>query len=277
MVNVYKIKKWAALLIVGFFSVVGFFVGLNFYGLLIALACWFASMMVAILMAFLLLKNPFSSMIEGKGILCFDMNSTGIIQPFIVGLRNPDIIGKHRGVKIKDVFDRNAVYMMKVPQKNVTTEDGKAKDIQVNKDGSISFTLNQENYNKARFAMMQFPVLIYNSHLNTFITKDFFSEMEKSAFAEHTVLYLNRNMQELTGLIRDFGRYVVETLKPKGAGLGGKWTWIIIGVVLVILAAIFAPSVIKALQGGADSAGSAVSTATPGTTGAIQHATPTGG
>lgn len=275
MINVYGIKKWVAMLFVGIFGTVGFFIGFMYYGLLIALACWLGSVLVGILIAFLLLKNPFTTILEGKGILCFDLNSTGVIQPFIVGIRNPDIIGKHRGNKIKDVFDRNAVYNMKIPQKNMTTEKGKATDIKINQDGSITFTLNQENYNRARFAMLQYPVLIYNSHLQTFITKDFFSEMEKSAFAEHTVLYLNRNMQELTGLIRDFGRYVVETLKPKGSLLGGKWTWIIIIVVIGILAAIFAPSIIDAIKGGAGTATTAVKNVVPATSSTIQHVVPT--
>lgn len=254
MINSYVIKKWAAFLIVGMFTTTSFAIGSIFYGFLIGVACMLVALIVFTFMGFLLIKNPFTSMLEGKGVLALDMNSTGIITPFVVGLKNPDLFGKVHGKVIKDVFDRQTVMTLTPP---VTAKDAKIEPVSIDAEGIFHFSLDKENYNKSRFAMLQYPVLIYNGHLNSFMTKDFFSEMEKSAFAEHTVLYLNRNMQELTSLIRDFGRYIVESLKPK-TGLAGKWIWIIIGVFVVILIVMFAPSIISVLKGTGDSAVAAV-------------------
>lgn len=269
MINPYKIKKWAALLLAGIFPTIGFFVGVKFYGLWIGIACFAGTLFVSALLANLLLVNPFTSMLQGAGIMAIDMNSTGILQPFIVRLRNPDIIGRIRGRLIRDVFDRNAVMTLSEPV--VASMQGK-KDT---KTGNISFTLSQEDFNRSRFAMYQYPVLIYNSHINSFLTKEWFSEMEKTAFAEHTVLYLNRIMQELTSMTRDFTRGVIDLLKPKGAG-GNKWVWIIIIGGLILLAALFAPSVINAIKGASGSATEAVASGTANAGSTIVHATPTG-
>ena len=63
--------------------------------------------------------------------------------------------------------------------------------------------------------------------------------MEKDTFAEHGVLYLNRKMEELTSVVRDFGRHVVETLKPKQSLFKNKWVIVIIIIFAVILLIIF--------------------------------------
>jgi hypothetical protein len=91
--------------------------------------------------------------------------------------------------------------------------------------------------------------LLYNEQIGAFITKEFLSNIEKDTFAEHTVLYLNRIMEELTSVMRDFARYVIESLKPKGSIFGSKWFWIIILIVGLILAGLLAPSLIKSIKG----------------------------
>lgn len=256
MINVYNLKKWVAFLLCGLFSVITFFIGITFYGFWIGLLSMAIMLLLMTLLGFALIKNPFSTILEGKGILALDMNSTGIITPFVVGLRNPDIIGNIKGRPVKDVFDRAGVFDLAAPVKNVTTKDGKgarpglAEPVKINPDGSVTFTLNKEGYNKARFAFLQYPTLIFNSHLNSFVTKEFFSDKEKQSFAEHTVLYLNRNMQELTGLIRDFTRHVVDQLKPKPQIWTSKIFWIILIIGIIILAVLFLPSVIKTVSGG---------------------------
>lgn len=258
-VNLYVVRKWAGLFMVGVLSLLGFFIGNLYYGFLYSLAFAFGGLLVGVVIANLLINNPFSGMLEGRGILALDITSTGIIRPFIVGVDNNYIRGKVGGRRMSGIFDREAVYNLKTPVKN---ESGAAQDVRVDtlsiegeRKNIISFKLDEDIYNKARFAMIQYPVILFNSQLNTIVTKDFISDQEKTSFAEHQVIMLNRQLQDLNIHIRDFGRYVVETLKPRSSIWGSKWTWIILIVLFIILAVLFLPAVIDKIGVGTGGAG----------------------
>lgn len=269
MINPYKIRKWAGLVVVGMFTSIFFFVGVLYYGMLVGIFTLFAGLVVGGLVANMLLKNPFSQMLEGSGILAMDINSTGIINLFIVKVAGHKIRGKVNGKVVNDVFDRGAVHSLKVPvlnsgelSKDLSREHKRyavvspeeLKDEQsirkriIRDEIVIDFRLFEETFNRTKFALMQYPVLLYNSQLETFITKDFLADSEKRSFAEHHVLYLNRQMQDLSSSIRDFGRYIVETLKPKSGVFGSKWVMIVVIIVLVILAILFLPAIIDVFR-----------------------------
>ena len=91
--------------------------------------------------------------------------------------------------------------------------------------------------------------------------------MVKETFAEHTVLYLNSKMKELTSAVRDFGRYVVETLKPKTNLLQSKLFWFIVIIGLVLIGALFFPAILEAIGGAWQGGTEAVSTAAGNTGG----------
>ena len=255
MLNMFVVRKWAGFLLCGLFTTIFFFVGTTQFGLLWGVVFMVVGLFIFSLLGFLFIKNPFSSMLEGSGLLALDINSTGVIQPFIVNLKNPDIIGRLKNKNIRDVFDRNSVGTMKAPLNN---KNCVIESLSIDDKGVLKFSIDADNYNKSRFVMLQYPCLLFNSHLNSFVTKDFLSDMEKSTFAEHTVLYLNRNMQELTSLIRDFGRYVVDSLNQKSSLFKNKWVWIIIIVFIVILLIMFAPKIMNVVMGSGSTAVEAV-------------------
>jgi len=289
MINVYKLKKTGALLFVGLFTVIFFVVGAQFYGFWIGLGTMFAGLITSYFLANYMLKTPFSDMLEGKGIMAIDLNSTGIITAFIVNVDPPYIRGQLRGKPVVDVFDRNAVFNLKVPKKNkgpfsrnlrVAYDEGPPKppegagEIWRDDQGSINFSISEDKYNKARFALQQYPVLLYNSQIGSILTKDFLSEQEKTAFAEHQVLFLNQQMQNLTGHVRDFGRYIVEFMKPGKSRFGGAkmWVTIIIVILVIILVALFAPSIINTLKGAAGPVAQTVQTGGGAMSGAVTTA-----
>jgi len=248
MLNPYVIRKWAAFIIVGFFSVIAFFIGIKYYGLLIGLGCFMFSLIVSMIIANIMIKNPFSDLIEGKGLLILDINSTGIIKPFILGIAPPYIKGVKDGKPVEDVFNRAGVFMMRTPVKSAN----KVHNIpEGEKAGGVKMELSEDDYNRARFGMFQYPTLIYNSQLDSLVTKDFIGVTERETFAEHTILYLNHKMNELTSTLRDFGRYVVETLKPKGNIFQNKIFWIIVIIAACLLGALFLPQIIETVGGGA--------------------------
>lgn len=268
-------RKWAALLVPQMLATCLFAIGSIFYGIWGGVAFFLVALLLGLLIGVLLLRNPFQLLLEGKGILAINMDSTGVLQPFIVNVQTPYIKGRVAGVEVNDVFDRAAVSHLAAPRRNsmmaepITEGDNK---------GGVRFELDGEMLNKGRFAMFHYPVILYNAQLNTIITKDWFADKEKDAFAEHGVLYLNRKMEELTSVVRDFGRAVVELLKPKESMFGKWWVWLIIGVFFIILIVMFGPSIMNALGGAGGTTATTVkaAAATVQGSGAITPVTPAG-
>ena len=94
MINVFKIKKYGALILVGFISVLFFTIGIMFYDFWVAMMLFPIGLATSMLAANYMLVNPFTEMLEGKGILVLNLDSTGVIRPFIVAVQSPFITGK---------------------------------------------------------------------------------------------------------------------------------------------------------------------------------------
>lgn len=244
MINVFKVKKIASLLLMGLFPTIMFFIAITMWNFLYGLLFLAAGLLLGYIVSSLMLKNPFTDMLEGKGIMAINMDSTGVLRPFIVGLQAPYIKGILNRKQVNDVWDREATFNLAVPKKA-----GKAEKITVNNKSFFNIQLDEKEYNEGRFALYHYPCIIWNEQTNSLLTKDFFSQKEKNAFTEHGVLYMNRKLEELTGAMLNFGRYVVEQLKPKINILQSKWFWIVIIIVGIIMLALFAKPIIQNIQG----------------------------
>lgn len=255
LTNPFVIKKYGAIIFACMITSILFFIGFVFWGMIYGLLFLLAGTLLAVVLANILLKNPFTELLEGKGILAFNLDSTGIIRPFIVQVMSPYVRGNLQGKTITDIFDRATVFQMAKPQKaGIATHKN---------DGGMDIEMTEEEYNKGRFALFHYPVLIFNQQINGLITKDFLADQEKSVFAEHGVLYLNRKMEELTSVVRDFGRYVVENLKPKQSFLTSKWAMIIVIAFIIILIILFAPAFIDMFKSTSNTIFGASGTITP--------------
>ena len=257
MINPFIMKKYAALTLCGVVTTLLYAIGTMFYGLWIGVATFMIGLFLTVILGNLFLKNPFSIMLEGKGLLAINLDSTGILRPFIVKVNSPYIQGKLGKNNIDDVFDRGTVMQLAVPEINTIPAEPITEG---ENKGGIKIELSEKEYNKGRFALFHYPVLLYNEQIKSVITKDFLSEMEKDSFAEHGVLYLNRKMEELTSVTRDFARHVVESLKPKGSIFANKWVWIIIIVFSVILIIMFFPAIVESIGSTAGGFGGALDT-----------------
>lgn len=259
MFNPFVIRKWATIALCGFLPTIAWHVGMTWYTLWIALGAFFVSLLVCFAAGGKLLANPFTQLLEGRGLLALDMSSAGIIRPFIVSVQQPFIKGKFNGEDIEDIFNRETVMQLGNPETK-----GKGYILQGTKKtgekvGGLAVVLTEEEYNSARFALFHYPVLIFNSQLKTFLTKDMLMAAEKEVFSEHLLLYMNRKIEELTSLIRDFARYIVELTKPKGSIFANKWVIVIMIILGLLLLAAFAPAIIDTLKGGVlSSAGDAL-------------------
>lgn len=250
MLNVFVLKKWSALLLMSFIPLLSFVLTNMYFNFLTAVSVFLFITIMMMMISNKLLDNPFRSMVEGSGLLVIKLDSTGVINPFIATIRQPYVTGRTGGRTITDIFNRKAVFSLSTA--------GKADIIQDEENKVLNLTITEEQFNKSRFGMYHYPVLIYNDQIKSLITKDFLSSQELTVFSDHAVLYLNRKIEELSGFLRDFGRYVVESLKPSDSFMSGKWGWVILGVAILILAVLFGPAIINAVSG---SAGGAISSA----------------
>lgn len=238
MINPYKMKKMFAITFTAMAPTVAFYLSIQLLNLMFALIIFLLLCLISYLMSIKMLKNPFSDMLEGKGMLAFDLTSTGILKPFLIQPQMPMVTGKLNGKTIRSVFDRNAVFTLKPPHNQ------KEPMIIENKNGEVvyKFNLKENEYSDNRFLLHPVPVMIYSSILGTFITKEWLSNKESETFAQHQILYLNRALEDHDKDMKHFVRYVINLLKPKAGGMAGNWvTWIIIVVVILILGAFFAP------------------------------------
>lgn len=250
-INLIKVKNYAALIMTGVIPVMFFAISNILYGFLYSIAFMLVGLLIGVIIGKVMLKNTFTAMLEGKGIIVINIDSTGIMQPFLVAVESPLIKGKIGNKSVNDVFDRDSVYNLAAPQ--VAEKKATPKD-----DGGISIDIDGKELNKGRFALFHFPCLIYNQQLGSILTKDFLSNQEKEAFAEHTAIYLNRKMEELTTAMRDFGRYVIETLKPAKSIFQNKFFWIVIAVAIFILIILFGKPMLQAVTNFGSGASSSI-------------------
>lgn len=242
MLNPYTVKRWMAVLQATLLGTVGYVVTAYFYGPVYAVGGFAIALLLTLFIGGMLLRSPFTDMLEGKGILVFNMDSTGIITPFIVKINSPFLKGRVQGKEVKDIFDREAVYQLAQPEKSTTAAE-------IRPDG-LHISLTQTAYNEGRFALHTWPVLIYNHQIGSIVTKSFLATKEHEAFAKHGILYLNRKVEDLTSYVRDFARHVIETLKPRGEGwLTSKWGIIIMVAGIGLLLLLFAPAIMDGISG----------------------------
>lgn len=253
MINPFILRKYLALTLASMLPLMAFYVSSSYYGLYWGLGFMMLALLLGFFMATALLKHPFTIMIEGKGFLTLDMTSTGIIVPFITHL-NPRqkkfLWGSFGGKTIEDIFDRNAVIQISEPiELREIKELNKIYPAMEEKDGVLTLRLDKKAYNSARFALQHFPVLIWNSQIESLLTKDFLSNNEKEMFTEHTILYLHQKVKQLIDTSTNFARHVVDTLKPKNQFLSSGWFWVLIIGVILVISIMLAPKIIAQFQG----------------------------
>lgn len=250
--NLNKIKKWMGILMAGFipsFLVILFF--LFRYPLLLVLVAWIVGVIASAVIFSIITRHPLNQLIEGQGLLVLKVDSTGVIQPFIAKVAQPFIKTTINGEEKTSLYDRESVFYLNAPINAILTKVGlKKKETEGEKTevqetvpiNPIQYETFEVKYEKGQeqditFGFGSFPCLIWNGQLDCFYTKSAFSKLEVDGIVKHMVLYLKKKTEELTSLIRDFARYVVELTKPK-AGLGdlmGKWWFWLIAIVVVVM------------------------------------------
>jgi len=244
-------------------TIMFFFFLLGGFGIVYPLAAWMLSIFFCFVIFTLLTRHPLMSMIKGQGLLGMTFDSTGVIEPFLIKVMPPFIKGRINSMK-KDatsLFDREAVFYMKPPKQAelVYTGDFLEKDDKGREENFTHYDLRVPKGKETdiTFAFQQYMTFIYNKNMGAFLTKSALSKIETEGVIKHLVLYLKVKTEELTLIMRDFARYVIEMTKPKTsflAGKGGMLIWIIFGIGILVLVLMFAPAIMN-IVGPALSAG----------------------
>jgi len=250
MINPFKLKKWGAMIIASIIPSLFFVLILRLNGLLYAVAAMLVGGLLSVLIGSSLLRNPFTDMLEGKGLLSINLTSTGVMQAFIMRFDKNFTKGYLNGQEVEDYFDRDNLGTINAPVKGKHV-------VHKLEDGGICFKLDGKELNDTRFAFNQYPVLFFNSMSNTFFSKEQLSALEKKIISYNKLIFLSKKVEDLTISVKNFARHIVDTLRPKKTG-GGLPAWVLI-VLVVIVIAIIVVMIIK--SGGGGAIGGAINTA----------------
>jgi len=238
--NVNKIKKWVGILIVSILPIVIYNVFLiSGWGLIWAMVGSLLLVILGIPLFSIIYKHPLLDVIEGKGMLVLTLDSTGIIHPYIAQLKPPLINVKTKKGLVSTIFDRNSVSYLKAPKiVNATAKEDAEFEI-------LTLKIPKNKKYQYQFQFDAYPTLVYNRNLETFLSKETLGKMEMDTSIKHLVFYLKKKTEELTSVMRDFARYVIEMSKPKNpfGFVGNAWFWIIVVVAVIIFALLLMPNI----------------------------------
>lgn len=240
-INLFKIKKHVAFLITSAIPLMVFFFTLLKVGnLLYSALAWLLATLLMMFFSARLISHPMMKMVEGDGILGITIDSTGVVEPFLLRVIPPFIKGKLRGKgEIEDVWDRDATFYIKHPKEGQLTiaQDGEGNLYEVIVLGKAG-----QDQNEKLFAFEGHLLLIFNKALNCFLTKQTLADLENKSLIRHAVFYLNEKTEELTLQLRDFARYIVEQTRPKKFFGLGNWFIVIVIVAVLLLIMLFLPA-----------------------------------
>lgn len=208
----------------------------------------FAGIIPAFLMGKGFMKSPMDGLINGKPV-CFDLNSSGMLQAYEIQLDLPLMRVKlPKGRILETKFDRKLAipFNLLLKKKLVTFND--QDEIVFRNEKIDSLMSKQFILNKHA------TVFLINSQTGSFITKEQLAKMENTLATENLVLY------ELE-LVKNMSRDVRQLGKTFMANLGGSSLMdflknpmiqaiILIGIILLI-AVLVGPMVLDALGMGA--------------------------
>lgn len=192
-----------SLFLVGLMPTISFYL-LNFFNFKLIYS-FFGSFIIFLLflwLFFIFHNDPFLKLFWGEGQLILTLDSSGVIQPYILKTTIPFLSAKIGDKEIKQKYDKNIFFYINEP---IITKE----KIYQTEEGDIIFRLSKEDFQKSKFKFWKYNVLFYNKILGSFLTKDFILEKEHSTFLEYLLLNLQwklTNLDEtLTNFFRKFG------------------------------------------------------------------------
>lgn len=215
------------------------------YDLLMSAVAGIIMSVLGIFLYGMIVRHPFLSVLEGAGLLVMTYDSTGVIDTFIAQVVPPFVRSKFMKEPADSLYDREGVFYLKAPKKAEVTSKGRNGKVE------MIMSYNKKDENDITFAFGSLPCLIYNKNMQCFLTKKALSAIETESVIKHLVIYLKKKTEELTSVLRDFARYVVETTKPqKQKSIWNNWMfWIGIAILAMLVIYMFWPQISATFSG----------------------------
>lgn len=280
MISFYKWKKNVVFIILGiiplmvflliFFPTIKYykFEGLQFMylDLLWVMISIIAALAVAFILTLVgnrLLRHAFTSMLEGKGLLTFILDSTGFISSFNTKVDAPKMHGLlHRPNKpeIEDIYDTDLLHRLFVPKDATLSEattfvkNEETGELVFGEKVNVLVLPKNSEEHETKFSFEARPVFIFNKVMDKFLSRDALAKFEKDLEIKHNALNILDKIIEIDTSFRNFGRYVGENIKPIKKSIFGSpmFKYIIIGIVIVMIIIIMLMFVPGLLQAGSN-------------------------
>jgi hypothetical protein len=180
------------------------------------------------------LDSAFNKILEGKGIGCFVLDSSGVLVPLVAKFERPNVSTSFMGKKIETLFDRKMVFPLAQPIKSRYQEFVAA-------DGNTycAFVTKKENLIAEKFSFFQIPFFLYNSISDSFYTKDGLADRESEDDVLHALLFQNRRLEEFLSAQREQLRFLAEQYKPKAPFGIPTNVLIILGIIILVGALLY--------------------------------------
>lgn len=254
MITINKAKKYGAFLLTGMLPVIFFILGVSMFDFITAILFIFIGIFGSTIIGSIMLRNAFTQMIEGSGLMTLTLDSTGVVQPFITTLDAPYIHGTLKKKEVDGVYNRDMVgYITPAAEGKLHKIPGEFWND--GKDRTVLEMPTEEEKTDYLFRMNQWPCFFFNKNIDAYLSKDSLSTFEKETFTKNNSLFILKKTQQLSADVRDFVRYIVEHAKPKRGGLfqnKGLLAIILVIIMIVIFVLLFGPSILGAITGAAN-------------------------
>jgi hypothetical protein len=226
----YKIKKLLAIEAAAIIPLIAL-MGMVLFGINILFALMF-TMFIAIIIGFIssiiTSQNAWVQAIEGKNMLCIDLNSSGIVKLFNVEVNVPDIkLNTDKGSE-KRIYDRMISFVLKNPEQKMSVYEN-------DKEDNLEFKMPRKDFQKSLFKAGYLNFLVYNSQTGMFLTKEFLAQSEKELMIEYVTLNEWKELKELNKIMRDFTRQTMDTINNSLMGIIDSPIFKIIALLMIIL------------------------------------------
>lgn len=223
--------------------------------LLLSLALGFSVLFVFVLVShFFVITHPLLKLIETNKLPVMTIDSNGVIRWYLATPKPPEISFFNGFKTISQLISRFSTFYLLAPQNATLKVDGDVVQVvDENNNKVASFKKSEAITN--RFDFFGMPCFLYNSHLETLLTKDFLHQQEKNLFAEHNALYITRKVEEISQNAKLNADYAIALLGRAKFNIPDWVKWVLVGLLLVGIAYVAYPHVMKLVFG----AGSAVS------------------
>lgn len=272
MISFYKWKKNAVLALTGILpTMVGFILFLmtiqyytiegyrlmylDIFWLAISIAGSILTAVILIMVGKKLLRHAFTEMLEGKGLFTMILDSTGLIRSFNTQIAAPKMQGGYQD-GIEDTYDMDLLHRLLIPENATLTQATTFKkddkgNLQLGEIVDVLVLPNKEEKHNVQFAFENRPTLIFNAVMGKYLSRDAISKFEKDIEIKHNALNVLKKVINIDEHFRNFGRYIGETLKPKGKGIFASplFKYIIIVaivIMIVIIMLMFVPGLLTA-------------------------------